>query len=1017
ICGNNNGDPNDDALTPHGNLTQDAVEFGQSWKVVNESRCCQDNCDGECGSCQQEKEEEYKGERWCGVLTRPSGPFERCHTTVDPNVYLKNCVYDLCVNDGLHLKLCQALQAYADHCQEEGIAVDDWRTSARCPLSCPQHSNHTACGPACPPTCNDAALPTTCSSSACVETCACHQGFIFDANQCIPHDECGCFFRDLLHGLGEEFWGDSTCTKRCVCDVESRRVVCQKGGCRAGEECRVEKGIQGCYPESYGTCAAVGTTHYETFDGGKFVFQGTCVYLFTGLCEKNQGLVDFQVLVQNGRHDKELLSSIALVVVKVYGKDIAISQDHPGKIMINDRLVNLPYHQSDKKIFISRGGREAVVETDFGLTVTFDWQSQVTVTVPSTYHNALCGLCGNYNRNPDDEMMMKNGQVTSNPNTLGHSWKETDIPGCVELSAVGCPMAMTRQQQEVSKRSCGLLLQADGPFRACHDYVDPVKYFQNCLHDFCLFPDEEGAVCSVIARYVDACHAVGVTVEGWRTGDFCSISCPANSHYTLCWQGCSQTCSSISTPPRCSQRCREGCACDKGFVLSGDECVHVSQCGCLHQGYYYKVEEIFYPTKQEECGCQAGGTVNCQKVSCPGDSEGKVIDGVFQCPPATLGTCTVTGDRHYITFDGMDVVISGSCSYVLTETCSGDNIKPFVVKIKKEAREKRKVSGIQTLSVEVYGLTLTLTRGKRAIVTVDAVSHHLPAILSKGRVQVHQHGLDVRIQTDFGLVILYDLLHHVTVTVPESYRDHLCGLCGNYNGQQDDDFLLPSGQQATNAVAFGSAWKMPDGSCSDECPQDICPVCTENKMVVLRKPNYCGILTVPKGPFDTCHQVINPTPFFQSCLHDVCLAKGDTQVLCQSVRSYVTACQEAGVVTEAWRRPSFCPLNCPPHSNYSLCTNLCPTSCAGHVDASSCPQRCAEGCPCEDGFTFDGHNCVLQEECGCFVDGRYYKPHEQVLKDNCQQRCVCVPGRGLTCADHSCTDDETCEIRDGRLDC
>lgn len=165
---------------------------------------------------------------------------------------------------------------------------------------------------------------------------------MFDADECIPQGKCGCVYEGLLHGLHEEFWGDSTCTKRCVCDAESRRAVCRSAGCRAEEECRVEDGVQGCYPKRYGTCAATGATHYESFDGGKFIFQGTCMYQFAGLCQKNQGLVDFQVLVQNGRQDKELLASVALVMVKVYGKTIVISQEHPGKIMVSLANVSLP---------------------------------------------------------------------------------------------------------------------------------------------------------------------------------------------------------------------------------------------------------------------------------------------------------------------------------------------------------------------------------------------------------------------------------------------------------------------------------------------------------------------------------------------------------------------------------------------------------------------------------------------------------------------------------------------------
>ncbi|NXT93834.1 FCGBP protein, partial [Anhinga rufa] len=883
---------------------------------------------------------------------------------------------------------------------------------------CPKNSNYTACGTACPTTCNDGAMPAECSASACVETCECHEGFVFDANECIPKGECGCVFQGLLHGLHEIFWGDSSCTKRCVCDETSRKAVCHWTSCRTGEECRVEDGIQDCYPKSYGTCTAVGATHYKSFDGAKFIFQGTCMYQFTGLCKKSQGLVDFQVLVQNGHHDTRLLSSIALVMVKVYDKIIVISQEHPGKITINDRLVNLPYHHKARKISVYRGGREAVVETDFGLTVTYDWQSQVTVSVPSTYANTLCGLCGNYNGKAGDEMMMKNGRVTSKPDTFGHSWKVTDTPDCVELSKVQCPtIATALQQQKVSEEGCGIIQQADGPFRECHAHVDSAQYFQNCVHDFCLFPEREGVICQIIAHYTAACQAAGVTVGKWRTDDFCGISCPANSHYEICSQGCHQTCSSIYTPVKCSERCREGCVCDEGFMLSGDECVPVSQCGCFHQDFYYKLEETFFPSNQDECQCKAGSTVACKKLSCPRDGKGKVINGVFQCPSAMPGACVATGDRSYMSFDGMAFNISGTCSYILTETCTSDDVVPFVVKILKDARQKRKVSGIQALSVDVYGLLLTLTRGKRGDVMVDSISHHLPAILSNGRVQVHKHGMGIMLETDFGLVIHYDLLHRVTVTVPESYRGQLCGLCGNYNGQRNDDFLLLSGQQAPNMRVFSSAWKTHDVSCTDECPNSACPTCTAEKKAALQKRSYCGILTLSKGPFQSCHHLINPAFYFQACLHDVCLAEGDIDVLCRSIQSYATACQEAGVVIEAWRKPSFCPLRCPAKSSYSLCTNLCVNSCKELVDASKCPKTCVEGCQCDKGYVLDGHNCVPKDKCGCFVDGKYYKPHETVLKDNCQQRCTCVPGKGLTCSSHSCTDDETCEIQDGVLGC
>uniref|UniRef100_A0A8C9FPX6 VWFD domain-containing protein n=1 Tax=Pavo cristatus TaxID=9049 RepID=A0A8C9FPX6_PAVCR len=106
---------------------------------------------------------------------------------------------------------------------------------------------------------------------------------------------CGCVYEGLLYGPGEEFWGDDGCTKRCICMEENRKVMCHQASCRAKEECGVKDGIRGCYPTSYGVCTAVGSTHYKSFDGGWFTFQGTCLYQLVGLCKSSRGLVDFQV--------------------------------------------------------------------------------------------------------------------------------------------------------------------------------------------------------------------------------------------------------------------------------------------------------------------------------------------------------------------------------------------------------------------------------------------------------------------------------------------------------------------------------------------------------------------------------------------------------------------------------------------------------------------------------------------------------------------------------------------------
>ncbi|KAJ6663498.1 hypothetical protein lerEdw1_009577 [Lerista edwardsae] len=1023
LCGNYNGDPADDFATPSGALAPSPVELGQSWKVKDGDLFCWDDCHGDCKEIALEVLVRYKLVPFCGWISKKEeGPFSRCHAAVDPEIFVDNCAYDLYTYEGHREMLCQALTSYADACQREGVVLSDWRKLTGCPLPCPENSQYQICGSPCPATCNDQAVPRNCSSARCVETCQCNEGFVLDAGRCIPESACGCVFEGRLFAPNAQFWGDSTCTKRCTCDAQSRQVKCQPASCKAGERCALEDGIRNCYPAGYATCSAIGYSHYHTFDGQSFNFQGTCLYKFAGLKEKSRDLVDFQVLVQNSRQGGWSKSLNKLVKVQVYGLEITVSWAYEGKVMVNGLLTHLPYRMGLEEIYIYRKGWNTVIQTGFGLTVTFDWQSHLTVTVPKTYQGALEGLCGNFNGDNQDDVTTGDG----NSATLDQSWKVAESPGCGEAGFRECPeFTNIAQRQRGISVECGLLVDKSGPFRECHGKIDPEVFFLDCVYDYCTFGGQQAVLGHVVAAYASACQATWVTVYIWRIHIFWKPGCPQNSHYELCASGCQQTCGSLFSSLPCSAQCAEGCACDEGFVWSGDRCVPMSQCGCVHQEQYYSAGETFYPAHKcnVECTCQSGGTVTCKEVSCGPNEECRVVGGIRKCHPVGSATCSASGDPHYISFDGVHFNFQGTCTYILAKTSIADkeHLVPFTVTEENEAWGNGKVSVVKMVSVEVYGTKLTLVQNKQGLVKVNGVFQSLPIALFDGHLRAYQHGNKVLVETDFGLLVSYDLVYRVRVTVPGSYRKQMCGLCGNYNGQKDDEFLLPNGKVASDVAAFGSAWKVPvpgaAGVCSDGCSGNNCPVCEQRKKDIFQQRNYCGILTAADGPFRACHGKVDPDEYFSDCIYDLCLGNGDSEALCQSIQSYVSACQEAGVSVQPWRSPSFCPLTCPPNSHYEVCADFCSTDCAGITDSRICPETCSEGCQCDDGFFFDGLACVTVEECGCSGNGSYYKPNEKVLLNNCQQICSCTLGRGVTCESHTCASDEECKVQDGIMGC
>lgn len=190
---------------------------------------------------------------------------------------------------------------------------------------------------------------------------------------------------------------------------------------------------------------------------------------------------------------------------------------------VNGVLCNLPINLYMDKIQVFLKWWDGVILTDFGMEVTFDWDSRVTVTLPGSYAGAVCGLCGNFNGKMKDDLMLRNGEVTKDVIAFGKSWKTTDdLQGCGEPVPAPCPLLQLLERiQRKLLSDCGIILKRDGPFRECHSRVDPEPYFRACLHDFCYHFRRQDIFCKGIKAYATACHEANTTVYEWRRDKFC----------------------------------------------------------------------------------------------------------------------------------------------------------------------------------------------------------------------------------------------------------------------------------------------------------------------------------------------------------------------------------------------------------------------------------------------------------------------------------------------------------------
>lgn len=177
-------------------------------------------------------------------------------------------------------------------------------------------------------------------------------------------------------------------------------------------------------------------------------------------------------------------------------------------LQVNGNLTNFPVN-FDNKVFGNENGSHIVLETDFGLQMTFD-PSIFSLTIPLAYAGMVGGLCGNANAIPSDD-------TSGLPIDLFLStWSlNADNTTCVQVLHDD----PSTPAFDVARKYCELL-ETGGPFTACHVLIDPPVIYHNCM-SVNGTGDYLHSICQLLQYYNNECQWAGATVQPWKNKTLC----------------------------------------------------------------------------------------------------------------------------------------------------------------------------------------------------------------------------------------------------------------------------------------------------------------------------------------------------------------------------------------------------------------------------------------------------------------------------------------------------------------
>ncbi|NWU10582.1 OTOG protein, partial [Cephalopterus ornatus] len=710
-------------------------------------------------------------------------------------------------------------------------------------------------------------------------------------------------------------------------------------------------------------CRTWGQYNFETFDGLYYYFSGKSTYVLVRHAEVDEQSFSIQVNNDPECHSDPYSCKRSISLFFSGDEQIKMSSE----VTYKGFGVQLPYIIGN--LHIQKLAGYFLVRHQYAFTLAWDGTSAVYIKMAPEYLGKTHGLCGNNNAILQDDLETSYGKLTDDVTEFVESWQENPPQGTPnwDKSLLNEPPCLTQTHESLQRTYalCNILLHP--PFKQCHEYVSPLSFMASCTNDLCMSAVDNATWCRALTEYARACAQAGKPLHGWRVHfEQCVITCAEPLTYNECIDCCPVSCRQQSQCIDSELPCVDGCYCPDGLIYENELCVKPMDCPCDYHGSFFEMGSVVY----EECNnCTCiGGKWICTNLTCPAE-------------------CSVSGDTHFMTFDGRKYTFQATCQYILAKSRTSG---AFTISLQNApCGQNQDGSCIQSVSLILKQdpkRQVTLTHSGDVLI-YDQYKINLPYADELFEIR-KLSSVFLQVKTRIGLQILYDREGlRLYLQVDERWKDDTTGLCGTFNGNTEDDFLSPAGVTESTPELFGNAWKT-SSACvvvHDSSQMDPCDI---HLQAASYAAEACSILT--KDLFAPCYPYLSPVPYFEQCRRDTC--KCGQTCFCSALAHYAHHCRRFGVVIDFRGAVPECALSCEDTKEYSTCVSTCGRTCQALSVPETCSSDCVEGCACPSGMYLNSktERCVQRNQCPCYFQGIDYPPGENVMTS--LGKCHCSDG-------------------------